>query len=207
MENKFCGFGQCSPKYIYILITALLFLFKSAVLGLSELYFNFPSYNMFKVETVINGHPLVKLLLEYLGYVIYGAIFYLVLKKNKIFRKDVPSERNSLIYQKKKLNIRTLKLLLITCSAFAVQLIVRNILSSFGVWMLDLWVFNIIFITFFLKLILKYKIYKHQLYSLGFNFGINIILLIAASCINSSFPHIICMYKFFSSYAKEINGF
>ena len=186
MENKFCGFGQCSPKYIYILITALLFLFKSAVLGLSELYFNFPSYNMFKVETVINGHPLVKLLLEYLGYVIYGAIFYLVLKKNKIFRKDVPAERNSLIYQKKKLNIRTLKLLLITCSAFAVQLIVRNILSSFGVWMLDLWVFNIIFITFFLKLILKYKIYKHQLYSLGFNFGINIILLIAASCINSS---------------------
>ena len=48
MENKFCGFGQCSPKYIYILITALLFLFKSAVLGLSELYFNFPSYNILK---------------------------------------------------------------------------------------------------------------------------------------------------------------
>jgi hypothetical protein len=64
---------------------------------------------MFKVETVINGHPLVKLLLEYLGYVIYGAIFYLVLKKNKIFRKDVPAERNSLIYQKKKVKYKNFK--------------------------------------------------------------------------------------------------
>jgi hypothetical protein len=188
MGKKFCGLGQCSQKYIYILITALLFLFKTAVLGLTEFYYRFPNYNMFKVETVIIGHPLLKLLLEYLGYVIYGAIFILVLKKNKIFRKDeseTNSEKNILIYHEKILTKGNTKLLLIACGSFAVQLIVRSILNSFGLWKLDLWVFNIIFITYFLKLTFKYRIYKHQLYSLGFNFGINIILLISASCISS----------------------
>ena len=52
--------------------------------------------------------------------------------------------------------------------------------------MLDLWIFNIIFISFFLKKIFKIEIYKHQLYSLGINFAINFILLIAAACIKNS---------------------
>ena len=47
--------------------------------------------------------------------------------------------------------------------------------------MLDLWIFNIIFISFFMKIILKVEIYKHQLYSLGINFFINFALLIASS--------------------------
>ena len=51
--------------------------------------------------------------------------------------------------------------------------------------MLDLWIFNIIFISFFMKKILNKRIYKHQLLSLGINFGVNLILLIVASSIKA----------------------
>ena len=51
--------------------------------------------------------------------------------------------------------------------------------------MLDLWIFNIIFISFFMKKKLNKRIYKHQLLSLGINFGVNLILLIVASSIKA----------------------
>ena len=51
--------------------------------------------------------------------------------------------------------------------------------------MLDLWVFNIIFISIFLKKILKYKIYKHHIYILVFNSVTNFILYIIASFVKN----------------------
>ena len=73
--------------------------------------------------------------------------------------------------------------MLIACCLFAIQLIIRNIMSILNLWMLDLWIFNIIFIPIFMKKFFNTIIYKHQLYSLIFNFGINLILLIVASSI------------------------
>ena len=73
--------------------------------------------------------------------------------------------------------------MLIACCLFAIQLIIRNIMSILDLWKLDLWIFNIIFIPIFMKKFFNTIIYKHQLYSLIFNFGINLILLIVASSI------------------------
>ena len=56
-------------------------------------------------------------------------------------------------------------------------------MSYLGLWMLDLWIFNIIFIPIFMKKYFNVIIYKHQLYSLVFNFVSNLILLIVASSI------------------------
>ena len=77
--------------------------------------------------------------------------------------------------------MKAIKLLLIACCLFAIQLIIREIMNFLKLWMLDLWIFNIIFISFFMKIILKVEFYKHQLYSLGINFFINFVLLIASS--------------------------
>ena len=52
--------------------------------------------------------------------------------------------------------------------------------------MFDLWIFNIIFISIFMKRIFKKVIYKHHLYTLIFNFIVNLILLITASCIRTN---------------------
>ena len=185
---KCFGFGGCLPSYIYILFTILLFFLKNSILSLGELSFN-TERNIFGIEPVIKKYGLMKLLVEYFGYIIYGGIFIFISRKNKIFKKkenENPKSNNEFIFEERTLPLKSVKLLLITCCLFSIQLIIRNILNFLRLWMLDLWIFNIIFISFFLKKIFKIEIYKHQLYSLGINFAINFILLIAAACIKNS---------------------
>jgi hypothetical protein len=84
MLNKWCGFGKCSLSYLYILLTALMFLLKSSLLNLGDLSFN-TGNNIFGFETVIKNHGLMKLLLEYLGYIAFGAIFLKIFEKKRNF--------------------------------------------------------------------------------------------------------------------------
>ena len=72
-------------------------------------------------------------------------------------------------------------------------------MNFLNLWMLDLWIFNIIFISYFMKKILNKRIYKHQLLSLGINFGVNLILLITASSIKVAEGN--------SEYSMIINNF
>ena len=183
---KWCGFGKCYLSYKYILMTALMFLLKSSLLNLGELSFN-TSNNIFGFETIIKNHGLMKLLLEYLGFIVFGAILLKILGKKETFKKETKSKRKySLIYHEKIINLGTYILILIACGTFALQLIIRSILIFCSVWMLDFWVFNIIFIPIFMKKIFKTKIYKHKLFSLIFNFSINLIILIGASSLKTN---------------------
>ena len=82
-KNEKCfRFGECSIYYIYILITGLLFLLKNSLLCLKDIEIQ-KDFNLFGVDTVIKNHGLIKLILEFIGYIIYGAIFMLILKKIK----------------------------------------------------------------------------------------------------------------------------
>ena len=195
---KCCGFGVCSFSYIYILFTVVLSFFKSSVLSFSELSSN-QRINIFGIEPVILGHGLMKLIVEYLGYIIYGGIFFYIFRLKKIFKKKANKNNKELIFKKRELSFRIIKLLLITCCIFAIQLIIRNIMNFLNLWMLDLWIFNIIFISYFMKKILNKRIYKHQLLSLGINFGVNLILLITASSIKVAEGN--------SEYSMIINNF
>ena len=112
-------------------------------------------------------------------------------KKNAqyIFQKNATffSENN-------KPRITTIKVLLISCLLFGIQLIVRSFLYFFNTWKLDMWIFNIFFIYIFMKYIMNNPIYKHQLITLIFIFIINIILIIISSSIEyngSSFYNLI----------------
>ena len=100
---------------IYILITITFFTIKNLVLSLSELSFN-TNNNIFGIDLVMRNHILIKLLIEYFGYIIFGTIFSTCLNKNKymnkknaqyIFQKNVTffSENN-------KPRITTIKVLL-----------------------------------------------------------------------------------------------
>ena len=178
-----CRLGTCSFSYIYILFTVSLFFLKSCILSFSELS-SLKKINIFGIEPVLIKHVLMKLLIEYLGYIIFGGLFFCIFKlRKKIKKKNKGDHLKNMkfILIKKNISFKAFKLLLIACSLFAVQLIIRNIMNFLYLWMLDLWIFNIIFISFFMKIILKVEIYKHQLYSLGFNFSINFVLLIVAS--------------------------
>ena len=192
---KCCGFGGCSFSFIYILLTALLFFLKSFILSFGDLYYKYET-NIFWIKPVLAKHGLMKLLIEYLGYIIYGGIFLHILRKKNIFKKKQNENEkknlksnNQLIYRENYLSFRPIKMMLIACCLFAIQLIIRSIMSFLNLWMLDLWIFNIIFIPVFMKKIMKIDIYKHQLYSLIAIFFINLALLISASFINDSEGH------------------
>ena len=194
---KCVKFGGCSIYYIYILLTILFFFLKSSILSCSEVSVK-TLLNVFGIETVLYRHGLMQLLVEYIGYIIYGGIFLIILKKNKIFNKKEKEEKkekepkneefiqknSELIYFEEHnvhISDKAPKLILIACALFAFQLIIKKIMYILNLWMFDLWIFNIIFISLFMKKILKIEIYKHQLYALVFNFGINLILLISES--------------------------
>ena len=179
---------KCSRYYLYILITALLFIFKRCLLSLNEINID-NKKNIFGIEVVINSHILMKILLKNLGCIFFGIIFSIFRDKK---RKSFNNKNNQISITKniiksskndKKIKWKTFSLLLIACSFFSIQLITRAILSSCSVWMLDVWVFNIVFIYIFMKYLLNYHIYKHQFYALIFIFATNFILLIAASSI------------------------
>ena len=187
---KCCGFGfaTCSFSYLYIFFTTALFFLKNCILSFSELSSS-KKINIFGIEPVLTNHKLMMLLIEYLGYIIFGGLFFYFFRIRKIIKKNKKEkieEKNhskniQLIFKKKYLSMKAIKLLLIACCLFAIQLIIRGIMNFLKLWMLDLWIFNIIFISFFMKIILKVEFYKHQLYSLGINFFINFVLLIASS--------------------------
>ena len=139
---KCFGFGGCLPSYIYILFTILLFFLKNSILSLGELSFN-TERNIFGIEPVIKKYGLMKLLVEYFGYIIYGGIFIFISRKNKIFKKkenENSKSNNEFIFEERTLPLKSVKLLLITCCLFSIQLIIRNILNFLRLWMLDLWI-------------------------------------------------------------------
>ena len=73
MKGKNFKINKCSKKYIYVLITCSFFIAKSIVYSLDELSFDTNS-NIFGIDLIIKKHILIRLLLEYLGYIILGGI-------------------------------------------------------------------------------------------------------------------------------------
>ena len=107
---KCVKFGGCSIYYIYILLTILFFFLKSSILSCSEVSVK-TLLNVFGIETVLYRHGLMQLLVEYIGYIIYGGIFLIILKKNKIFNKKEKEEKKEkepkneeIIQKNKKIN-------------------------------------------------------------------------------------------------------
>ena len=203
-NDKYCKVGKCSKEYIYIIITSLSFILKNTLFTLKDLEI-VNDNNLIGFETVIRKHGLIKLVIEYLGFIIYGYIFVLIFKKNKKQKKNENSESDNnksknddsennktqnknidLLYHENEIYNKNPTNLLIACGVFAFQLTARSILLNLDLWMFDLWIFNIIFISIFLKKIFKYKIYKHHIYIFIFNFATNLILFITASSIKIS---------------------
>ena len=72
-----------SKYYMYIFFTALFFVLKTLVINIGDFGIN-TQYNMFKINVVVNNHILMKLLIEYFGYTIFGILFKIIsYKKNK----------------------------------------------------------------------------------------------------------------------------
>ena len=182
MEGQDIKIQKCSKYYLYILLAVLLKILRSSFLSLSKLSIN-SNKNIFGIEIVLKNHILMELLLEYSGYIIFGFLFSKCFDKKNNKNNNKHYAKIKYLNNNKKNNFEIKKLVLISCTCFGIQLIVRNILDFCNTWCLDMWIFNIIFICIFMKYFLNQSIYKHQLYALILIFASNFMLIALSSSI------------------------
>ena len=114
------GFSTCSFSYLYILFTIVFYFLKYCILSFSELSSK-NRINIFGIEPVLTNHRLIMLLIEYLGYIIFGGLFFYFFRIRKIIKKNNKEkiEENNhpknmqLIFKKQRLSKKAIKILLI----------------------------------------------------------------------------------------------
>ena len=122
-----------------------MFFLKTSLLNLGDFAIK-TNVNIFGFETVIKNHGLMKIIFEYLGFIIFGIIFYQKFEGRSFFIKNEEEEeeqvKNKLLYndikQEEGKNLRASKLMLVACGSFAIQLIIRSILYFCMLSMFDM---------------------------------------------------------------------
>ena len=177
MSNCLISCGNCSTLYLYIVYRII---FK----GLKD----FLLAEIFGIKIELNNHILIKSIYKYIGFLLFSFLFYTIRNKknsnknNKIKREKVGKKFNSeLIYYKSNTTNFTMFRLIITCILYVLFLEFIEISYFYGFHDLDLWIFNIAFAVLFISKFYSIKIYRHHLYSLGFIFFTNFIILIIKS--------------------------
>ena len=102
------AFSSCSFSYLYILFSIILYFLKSCVLSFSELS-STKKINIFGIEPVLIKHGLMQLLIEYIGYIIFGGIFLYIFRLRKIVKNQIKEN------QANNTQFRAFKSLLIIC--------------------------------------------------------------------------------------------
>ena len=183
MSNFFLGFGKCSKFYIYIIASTLSNTLKD--ISLENTY-------------VLKNKQLLQNIYKYLGYIIFGIIFFIFFKKNqrisRIFLKlendqkfDDSNKTNNLIYYDNKvqfiLSLKERFLLLIVCLIYVLYFQIISILKYLEFELVDFWTFDIVFSLLFMYLYYHIVPYKHQIYSMIFvAFIVTILLILASFC-------------------------
>ena len=186
------GIGNCSLTYLYMLGPFLFNLMQDYLLSLDSIKY-YLKKNIFGIETVLNNHKLIKLIYIYISYIIFGTLFYYLSifgEKNndkvKIQQKDI--QKNLIVNEIKKNPIDSkVKIeFYIIFGIFALNKVLRTVVSYYKISELDFWIFNIVFISLFMYKYLRIHIYKHHIYSLGFIFFTNLCLLFIAASFRKS---------------------
>ena len=187
------GFGSISFEHLYIFGEVFANFMEDYLLSLDDIMDT--KRNIFGIEVIlsIKKHKLISHLYKFLGYTIFGYIFfYISLRKrqNKEKQKNIETtERSqrettkSLIVKRNNISQKSKFLVIIACFSYSLQSVIRKIVQLFKVGELDLWIFNVFFIAIFMNRYLGSRIYKHQKYSLLFIFVTNLILLFICSFI------------------------
>ena len=183
------GCGKVYSQYLYIIYYVILDYLTEIIITL-DYFKNNINFGLFGFVPKLKKHILIKNLFMYLGFIIFGLIFFYIFiirnnKKEKNLIDNMKNKRaNSGLIYNGKIQIRTSNSvieILIVSLFFSIFYEINIIVYSFGFYDFDLWTFNIIFTIFFIKIYYSLDQYSHQLYSLIFVFFINLIFIILSS--------------------------
>ena len=165
MEKKKCysfiGCGELSSLYYYILYSIA-----SKCFSDFDLLIPGNNSNMFNINPVLNGFTLIKSFYKYISFIIFGTIvYYYSLKKNKTQEMKLPQKINNgkkeeYIYRSNSFTSIINKsefIRVILLYVFYLELIKISYFVGFHDF--DLWMFNIVFTSFFISLLYNQRIY------------------------------------------------
>ena len=194
MSKFYIGFGGCSKYYLYILGTVIFKCLRDCIFGFNIINPE-SKIGLFGFVPELSNHYLIQSLYRYLSFIIGGALFIYILKKNSTNESDIINikekenlEYKGLIYNSKDDNYeianfnQILKVGLIYC--FHAEL--SRIMYLFDFGGLDIWTIDVIFILVFMHKNFVINFAKHQKYSMAFIIISATILLFISSFLPNS---------------------
>ena len=186
-EEKKCfiSIGECSSLYLYILWSGCFKLLTLIILGQKQN--NDKGFGLFGFSPIMNNYNFIQSILTYLGYILFGTIFYFWKRKINI-KNEIPNPFLEKSRIKRIKNIKKASKLFIILVCFTVVFYIEslNILYIYGFQFLDYWPSEIIFYLFFLKKYFKIEFYLHQKISILFIVTVCSIMLLIASFLPTS---------------------
>ena len=195
MSKFYIGFGGCSKYYLYILGTVIFKCLRDCIFGFNIINPE-SKIGLFGFVPELSNHYLIQSLYKYLSFIIGGALFIYILKKestnesDNIFIKEKENlEYKGLIYNSKD-DIspmasfsQILKVGLIYC----LHAELSRIMYLFDFGGLDIWTIDVIFILIFMHTNFIITFAKHQKYSMAFIIiSVTILLFISSFLPNSN---------------------
>lgn len=160
------GIGKLTKYHRYLLIAIICQFISDYSLGLNKMNKNAKEINIiFRFYAKLNQHKLVKVFIEFLGFIFSGIILYFIyniLEGKTGNRKSMAKvQRQREKYLENKKNYNYLEVLFIGFFISFNKIIV-NLANNFLALENDFWVLELISITIFSYLILKMKIKNHH---------------------------------------------
>lgn len=182
---KILSFGKCSRLYKYILGSVIFKFLENFSLGYKSENGE-KEFSLYGFIPVLYNYNCIKSLFGYIGFILFGFLFYLISKK-KIKKKISDETTNNLLPKGMIHNKSTKKTkndyipILIFCLLFVFHIEIKKILYLLNFQSFNIWGFDILFMLIFLKSKFVVYNYRHQKYSIIFIVSTSTFLLLLSS--------------------------
>ena len=190
-NNKcFISLGKCSRLYLYILGTGLFKIFSLILLGSNNI--SEDGIGLFGFCPIFNSFNFIQSIYIYIGYIIFGIIFYCFKDVDKIFDSTGLKRRksgliNNFIHNKPIKNTKKTKIyMFLVCLAFVFYIEIKKVLYIEGFQFFNFWTIEIIFMFLLWRNYFVIDFYRHHKVSIIFNVSICSTLLLTASFLPTS---------------------
>ena len=178
-NKKPITFGKCSRFYLYILASGSCKMLSTLILGANNVKEN--GIGLFGFCPVLIKFNFVQSIFTYIGFIIFGLIFYYCkdpekskskekkendesFNRMRTFLKNI-AQNKTINNVKKNINLKIVFL----CIAFAVHIETKKLLYNEGFQFFNLWTAEIIFMQLLMRKYFTIDYYKHHKVSILFN--------------------------------------
>ena len=178
-NKKPITFGKCSRFYLYILASGSCKMLSTLILGAKNIKEN--GIGLFGFCPVLIKFNFVQSIFTYIGFIIFGLIFYYCkdpekskskekkendesFNRMRTFLKNI-AQNKTINNVKKNINLKIVFL----CIAFAVHIETKKLLYNEGFQFFNLWTAEIIFMQLLMRKYFTIDYYKHHKVSILFN--------------------------------------